>query len=78
MNISISDTLQDFVEQQVQLRGYGNSSDYVRELIRKDQERQALRGHLRASVQMPVSRAGTVYSAALQERILRRTQATME
>jgi antitoxin ParD1/3/4 len=78
MNISISDALQDFVDQQVQLRGYGNSSDYVRELIRKDQERQALRGHLRASVHIPAARTGAVYSAALQERILRRTQAAVE
>ena len=36
MNISLPDTLKTFVDQQVKQRGYGSSSEYVRELIRKD------------------------------------------
>jgi antitoxin ParD1/3/4 len=43
MNISLPDTLKDFVDEQVSQRGYGTSSEYVRELIRKDQDRQRLR-----------------------------------
>lgn len=78
MDISISDTLKDFVEQQVSQRGYDTSSDYVRELIRRDQERQALRGRLQAGLIPPATRTGTVYSAALSERILRRTRAMSE
>ena len=43
MNISLPDTLKAFVDEQVAGRGYGTSSEYVRELIRKDQDRQRLR-----------------------------------
>ena len=43
MNISLPATLKAFVDQQVSGRGYGTSSEYVRELIRKDQDRQKLR-----------------------------------
>jgi antitoxin ParD1/3/4 len=43
MNISLPDSLKAFVEQQVAHRGYGTSSEYVRELIRKDQDRATLR-----------------------------------
>ena len=43
MNISLPDQLKAFVDEQVSQRGYGTSSEYVRELIRKDQERVALR-----------------------------------
>jgi antitoxin ParD1/3/4 len=43
MNISLPEALRSFVDQQVSGRGYGTSSEYVRELIRKDQDRQMLR-----------------------------------
>ena len=43
MNISLPETLKAFVDEQVTGRGYGTSSEYVRELIRKDQDRQQLR-----------------------------------
>ena len=46
MNISLPDSLKDFVDAQVNERGYGTSSEYVRELIRKDQDRLKLRGLL--------------------------------
>lgn len=46
MNISLPDNLKAFVDEQVDQRGYGTSSEYVRELIRKDQDRQRLRGLL--------------------------------
>jgi len=48
MNISLPDSLKDFVDEQVNERGYGTSSEYVRELIRKDQDRLRLRGLLLA------------------------------
>lgn len=44
MNISLPDALKSFVDDQVSQRGYSTSSEYVRELIRKDQDRQQLRG----------------------------------
>ena len=43
MNISLPDSLRSFVDKQVSERGYGTSSEYVRELIRRDQDRQHLR-----------------------------------
>lgn len=46
MNISLPDALKAFVDQQVNTRGYGTSSEYVRELIRKDQDIQRLRAML--------------------------------
>ncbi len=48
MNISLPESLKVFVDEQVSARGYGTSSEYVRELIRKDQDRQRLRGLLLA------------------------------
>jgi antitoxin ParD1/3/4 len=46
MNISLPEALQTFVDEQVRERGYDNSSEYVRELIRNDQERRQLRSLL--------------------------------
>ena len=46
MNISIPAALKTFVDEQVSQRGYGTSSEYVRELIRKDQDRRQLHGLL--------------------------------
>jgi len=43
MNISLPEALKAYVDEQVSGRGYGTSSEYVRELIRKDQDRQRLR-----------------------------------
>jgi antitoxin ParD1/3/4 len=48
MNISLPDALKTFVDEQVTQRGYGTSSEYVRELIRKDQDRSRLREMLLA------------------------------
>ena len=39
MNISLPDELRTFVERRVESGRYANSSDYVRDLIRKDEER---------------------------------------
>ena len=46
MNISLPDSLKSFVDEQVTKRGYGTSSEYVRELIRKDADILHLRGML--------------------------------
>jgi antitoxin ParD1/3/4 len=43
----------DFVDQQVSERGYGTSSEYVRELIRADKDRLQLRGLLLAGAESP-------------------------
>jgi len=46
MNISLPEGLKTFVDEQVAGRGYGTSSEYVRELIRRDQARLQMRGLL--------------------------------
>ena len=46
MNISLPDTPKSFVDEQVSQRGYGTSSEYVREWIRKDHNRLQLRNLL--------------------------------
>jgi antitoxin ParD1/3/4 len=43
MNISLPDPLREFVDGQVASGDYGTSSEYVRELIRRDRRRLALR-----------------------------------
>ncbi len=40
MNIALPDTLRAYVAQRVESGDYGNTSEYVRELIRKDQREQ--------------------------------------
>ena len=39
MNISLPDLMKDWVETQTKTGRYANASDYVRDLIRRDQER---------------------------------------
>jgi antitoxin ParD1/3/4 len=43
MNISLPDALKAFVDSRTEEGGYGTSSEYVRELIRRDQARLGLR-----------------------------------
>ncbi len=65
MNISLPDALKSFVDVQVAHRGYGTSSEYVCELIRKDQQAQQLRTLLLAGAQLPAQEAVTsVYFGA--------------
>jgi antitoxin ParD1/3/4 len=61
MNISLPETLKAFVDDQVTEGGYSTSSEYVRELIRRDQERQKLKGLL---LQGAKSKKGAVADAA--------------
>ncbi len=43
MNVSLPDSLKEFVDEQVERRGYGTSSEYIRELIRRDHDKTKLR-----------------------------------
>ena len=40
MNVSLPDAMKDWVEGQARTGRYSNASDYVRDLIRRDQERE--------------------------------------
>ncbi|GLK77354.1 antitoxin ParD4 [Methylopila jiangsuensis] len=41
MNVSLPDLMKKWVEGQTESGRYGNASDYIRDLIRRDQEKQA-------------------------------------
>jgi antitoxin ParD1/3/4 len=38
MNISLPETMKEFVDEQVQSGGYGSASEYIRDLVRRDQK----------------------------------------
>jgi antitoxin ParD1/3/4 len=70
MNISLPDGLKSFVDEQVTQRGYGTSSEYVRELIRKDQDRLHLRGLLLAgAASAPAAQADGAYFEGLRKQV---------
>ncbi len=74
MNISLPDTLKSFVDEQVSQRGYGTSSEYMRELIRKDKDGQQLRGLLLAgAASASTAPADGSYFESLRDRV-RHTQ----
>jgi antitoxin ParD1/3/4 len=74
MNISLPEALKVFVDEQVSGRGYGTSSEYVRELIRKDQDRQRLRNLLLdGAASAPGAKADADYFDALRARVLSRS-----
>ncbi len=69
MNVSLPDPLREFVERQVQSGGYGTSSEYVRELIRRDQDRLQLRTLLLDGAQSAITgEADAAYFAGLRSR----------
>jgi len=41
MNISLPDTMKQFVEEQVAAGAYSSASEYIRDLLRAEQKRQA-------------------------------------
>lgn len=70
MNISLPEALKSFVDEQVGQRGYSTSSEYVRELIRKDHDRQQLRGLLLAGAQSaPTAPADDAYFESLRTKV---------
>lgn len=69
MNISLPDSLKAFVEEQVAGQGYGTTSEYVRELIRRDQDRRRLcELLLNGARSAPSEPADAAYFAALRDR----------
>ncbi len=75
MNISLPDSLKSFVDEQVASRGYGTSSEYVRELIRRDQDRMHLRVLLlQGAASAPATEATSAYFDGLRDRVRRRAR----
>lgn len=70
MNISLPEALVIFVDEQVEERGYGNRAEYVRELIRKERDRQHLRGLLLAGAESaPTQPADASFFQGLRARV---------
>jgi antitoxin ParD1/3/4 len=70
MNVSLPDELRSYVDEQVSDGGYGSTSEYVRDLIRRDKDRQQLRRVLldgAASSRGPI--ADDSYFASVRDRI---------
>jgi antitoxin ParD1/3/4 len=75
MNISLPDDLKSFVDEQVAGR-YSTSSEYIRELIRREQGLQRLRDLLLEGTASPLEGpADEAYFEALRERIRKRAAA---
>lgn len=73
MNISLPKALKSFVDEQVAERGFATSSEYVRELIRKDQDRRALRRLLlEGAASAPGSPVDAAYFDRLRARVRRK------
>jgi antitoxin ParD1/3/4 len=76
MNVSLPDSLKSFVDEQVSACGYSTSSEYVRQLIRKDQDRQRLRGLLlEGAASRPTAPADDAYFDTLRQRARQSKQA---
>lgn len=70
MNISLPDTLKAYIDDQVADRGYGTSSEYIRDLVRKDQDRQALKSLLLDGARSnPTEPFDDAYFAILRARV---------
>lgn len=72
MNISLPDAMKHWVETQAGTGRYSNASDYVRDLIRRDQERREKIAHMQQLVDE--ARAGGVTTenmADIRDRALR-------
>lgn len=74
MNVSLPDSLKEFVDEQVQRRGYGTSSEYIRELIRRDHDKTKLRGMLLEGASSPAKEIGPQYFDVLRRRVRKRAR----
>jgi antitoxin ParD1/3/4 len=65
MNISLPDQMKAWVEEQVATGRYANASDYVRDLVRRDEARA--RGVARLQAEIDKGRASGVSDMTLEE-----------
>lgn len=70
LNISLPDELKAFVDRRIATEGYGSSSEYMRELIRRDRDRIAFREYLLEGVSAePAGPMDSAYFASLRARL---------
>lgn len=69
MNVSLPDELKTYVDARVEAGAYQSSSEFVRELIRKDQDGQHLRGLIEQGMRSPLEGApDDAFFGSLRER----------
>lgn len=70
MNISLPASMKEFVDVQVREQGYGTSSEFVRTLIRREQDRARVRGLVEDGIASGAgSEVGEAYFARLRAAI---------
>ena len=69
MNVSLPDDLKTFVDTQVSNGGYGSTSEYVRDLIRRAQDRERLRSAILEGASSPIASTADDYLDTLRARI---------
>lgn len=76
MNISLPDSMKAYVDTLVQTEGYGTSSEYMRELIRQDQDKRQFKAHLLIGMQSGVEGPmDDSFFAGLRQRVATRKRA---
>jgi antitoxin ParD1/3/4 len=72
LNVSLPDTLKTFVDEQVGRYGYDAGDEFVRELIRKEKDRQQLRDLLLAGAESaPTEAVDAQYFDTLRTQVRR-------
>ncbi|MCP3935915.1 MAG: type II toxin-antitoxin system ParD family antitoxin [Actinomycetia bacterium] len=67
MNVSLPEELKSFVDAEVDAGNYGSTSEYVRDLIRRDHDRGRLRAALLEGARSPITAdANAAYFASLR------------
>jgi len=75
MNVSLSEQMKSWVEQQSEGGCFANSSDCVRDLIRRDQERGAVIADLQAAIDAGLNSGPAVpFDPAVFKQKLRRSR----
>ena len=72
MNISLTDGLKAFVDARVKSRGYSSSSEYMRDLVRRDEERageERFKALIQAGLDSGPGRPWEAHKAELRTRI---------
>jgi antitoxin ParD1/3/4 len=75
MNISLPDQLKTFVETQVAERGYQSASEYIRDLLRREQDRLHVRELVLEGMRSPLAGvADEDYFQQLRDRVHQRSE----
>ena len=79
MSFALPEAMRDYVDQRVRSGQYGNTSEYLRELIRRDQDRNRMRALMLEGLRSaPAGPADAAYFDALRGHVAsrRKVQAT--